>query len=182
MRDFLRGWRRKMGLALLGMALLLTVGWFRSMVIQDEYWTMIGGEMYGTDSANGDFVIFREVASDYDMRGGRYIHIAYLHGGSPLDNFSPPEFGKEWSHSAAGISINCITAQTGQMNRLGQPRMFHVIRCPYWELVLVLTLIAAALILPPQRRANRGTSAAPDASSQSVSAAPTTPPRSSPEH
>ena len=37
MRDFLHGWRRKAGLALLEMALLLTLRWFRSMVIQDHY-------------------------------------------------------------------------------------------------------------------------------------------------
>lgn len=36
MREFFQGWRRKTGLALLAMALLLTGAWFRSLVVADE--------------------------------------------------------------------------------------------------------------------------------------------------
>ena len=155
LKDFFYGWRRKFALVLLGMALLLTVGMLRSFVIQDEYWTMLGGDMYGTDSANGEWAIHHEAASSYDMRGDWYVHIGYRHAGQPLVNFTLPSYAEQWHRSAGGISLRCFVSQTGGLNRLGQPRTFHVLREPYWELVLVLTLLAAALILPSRRRVNR---------------------------
>ncbi len=156
MKDFFRGWRRKIGLVLLAMALLLTVGMLRSFVIQDEYWTILGGRMYGTDSANGEWAIFREAASDYDMRGCWYVHVGYRHAGQPQGSFTLPSYAEQWHRSAGGVSLRCFVNQTGELNRLGQPRTFHVLRGPHWELVLVLTLFAAALILPSRRRVNRG--------------------------
>ena len=155
MSDFLHGWRRKVGLVFLGMALLLTVGWFRSMTIHDDCWTVIGGEQYGIGSANGDLEIFREAASTYDMQGDWYAHWATPHNGSPQATWTSPTYVEQWHCSVAGILIRCLIAPTDELNRLGQPPTYHIIRFPYWELVLALTLIAAALILPRPRRVTR---------------------------
>ena len=170
MADFLHGWRRKIGLVILGMALLLTVGWFRSMVIQDECWTVIGGDMYGINSANSDLEIYRELTSAHDMRGDLYGRVGYLHAGRPTFYCNLPTYGERWRHSVAGFSIECVVNLNGELNRLGQARTFHVIRCPYWEPILVLTLVAAALILPPPRRVARRPSEAPSVTSTVPSA------------
>ena len=157
MKGFFYGWRRKIGLVLLGLALLLTVGMLRSFVIQDEYWTVLGGNLYGTDSANGEWAILHEAASNYDMRGCWYVHVGYRHAGQPQGSFTLPSYAEQWHRSAGGVSLRCFVNQAGELNSLGQPRTFHVLRGPFWEPVLVLTLLAAALILPAWRRVNRGT-------------------------
>ena len=154
MRDFLHGWRRKVGLAFLGVALLLTVRWFRSMVIQDEYWTMIGGNFVGTNSASGGLEIWRTAASDYDMRGDWYVHVGYLHAGRPNLNFSASLYREQWHRLVVGFSVGCFI-ELGVSFQTGQPKTWYVIRGPYWELVLISTFIAAALILPRPRRITR---------------------------
>ena len=177
MSDFLHGWRRKVGLVFLGLSLLLTVGWFRSMVLQDECWSMIGGDLYGTNSATGDLELWRSAASDYDMRGDWYIHVGYLHAGSPQLTFRSSSYVERWCYSVAGLSIKCLI-EKASLTRLGRPVTFHVLRGPYWELILIGTLITAALILPrPRRVARRLNEATPsvtstDRAADAVPAAP----------
>ena len=166
MGEFFKGWRRKAGLVTLVVAMLLTVGMLRSFVIQDEYWTILAGDMYGTDSANGELAVLRETASAYDMRGDWYIHCAYRHAGKPQANFTAPSYREESSQFCAGFTFKCFVHQTGELNRLGQPRTFHVIRGSYWKLILALTLIAAALILPERWQVIREALVASNSSSR----------------
>ncbi len=162
MADFLHGGRRKIGLVILGMALLLTMGWFRSMVIYDEFWTEVGGDCFVARSVQGDFEIHRGIGLSFDWMGEWYHHHRY----TPEDDreliySSLTPNNEQWRRSLAGFSIRCFTDKSKISNRHGDTVPWYIIRGPYWELILISTLIAAALILPRPRRTTRRPNDAP---------------------
>ena len=59
MRELVRGWRRKTGLALLAVALLLTVAWFRSLIFTDTIFYTFG-DCYWLHSSGGSLSWVRQ--------------------------------------------------------------------------------------------------------------------------
>lgn len=55
MREFFRGWRRKIGCIILLIAFVLSVIWVRSYLADDLLTIAVGGGQHGLSSINGEF-------------------------------------------------------------------------------------------------------------------------------
>ena len=169
MRDFLHGWRRKVGLVFLGMALLLTMGWFRSMVYHDQLSTVIGGVLYWSESVNGSVLFLREVDGNqvkaypwnYDMRDVWYQHsVRAIHDSSRRSFLpSPPwtyrDESTQWRLSLGSASATRFIDRAEVSNGQRRPRSCLVAACGYRDLILFLTMIATVMILLPNYRSGK---------------------------
>ena len=165
MREFFRGWRRKAGLATLGMALLMMAAWMRSIVFWDGiYFSLLPGTGHDLVSERG-LIGWERVTypidedsnypmmkweSDPNSRTGEAFNFAYLESRSD-ESFV-------WRRCYGGFSIG-VTSGVGILPPFSfdkddlpfTPIRFVVV--PYWSLILPLTLLSAWLLLIKPRPA-----------------------------
>lgn len=136
MREFFKGWRRKLGCVTLVIACVLAAGWIRSL-------TQHEGISFRTGQMSDQSVISFQSA----------INWCWLDGSTDLDNFpslhwsSVPHSrdlmvinpGRTWRWTFAGIGIHDFTYDGNAT--------FAVLVIPYWLIVLPLTLLSAWLLL-----------------------------------
>lgn len=148
MREVFHGWRRKTGLALLAMAVLLTVAWFRSLVLTDIFSTVAFGDLHVVRSGHGVAVWGRQLGLTIDV-GGWYSHDTIKHRNSyqfskawkPLDSWRCC-----WQYGIGDVAV-------GSHEQIGDGGLRTLWwRAPYWILVLPLTLMSAFLIFSKPRQ------------------------------
>ena len=149
MREFFRGWQRKTGLALLAMALLLTVAWFRSVGIRDRVVFDTYGIHHIVCSSEGKLDWFRYV----DPNMGKVIPQW------SSDNLAPEDQQKTFMLDGDVIRFTNETNWRilGVGYRAGEEfedrRCFRQWAVQYWLFILPLTLLSAWLILAKPRPA-----------------------------
>ena len=163
MGDFFRGWRRKAGLATLAMALVLTVGWMRSVVVVDEIFVHppvslehTGPRTYHTVRSQGGVVGWEQWTTDSGL-----VLISETYNTSfssrevtASDSIDIPKgfiVVFNWRLKCCGIDLGSAFVD----NKFGAFSNRHSIHCivPYWLFVLPLTLLSAWLLLIKPRPA-----------------------------
>ena len=154
MREFFQGWRRKSGLALLAMALLLTAAWFRSLVLTDIFATVAFGDHHVVQSGHGVVVWARQLGFTIFIDGW-YSHDTIEHrtivskSSKWNEAWKPAESWRCcWQYGIGDAAVGCHEQVEGG----GRLRTLWW-RAPYWELVLPLTLLSGWLILAKPRPA-----------------------------
>jgi len=153
MSEFFRGWRRKMGVAVLVIAVILVGGWVRSGTYSDSI-QLRGGERtrFDLDSENG-FLFFSWITSEHahSMRICPYFLTLYCP--------DPEAFYLFYLDDTVTHRLGWLAA--GRRERLVNERNpDHTIEwwISYFSLILPLTLLAAYLLLsaPPRQRKMAG--------------------------
>lgn len=140
MREFFKGWRRKTGLSLLAMAMLLTVAWFRSVGIRDSIDFDISDTHHFICSSESMLTWFRNV-NFYEGKlrwsseslAPRYRQKAFM-----LDVCVT--MGNETNWRTVGVGYR------GGKHFAGGT-YFHQWGVQYWLFVLPLTVFSAILLL-----------------------------------
>jgi hypothetical protein len=151
--DFLKGWRRKTGLPLLAMALVLAGLWCRSVVWIDDISFRANGDVFGVRSGRGMLRLVWEPNSPWEIPGP-FSHTINLNCDANKDAMSfDPEY---WESQKLGvvwvIGYNKPTANTVANGWRAASAELYWLRVPYWSLMLPLTLLSAWLILAKPRR------------------------------
>lgn len=151
MGDFFRGWRRKIGIALLAIALVLANAWIRSFVCYDELVVSHQQFTHFIKSSRGRFGWegWTDTPSFWDSND---IQIYWENGlmskddddllGGLLGDSDEVEWQLKW----AGFEF-------GDATRVVEQRRVQRWDIPYWSLVLPLTLLSAWLLLIKPRPA-----------------------------
>ncbi|MDB5345600.1 MAG: hypothetical protein JWP89_3977 [Schlesneria sp.] len=132
MREFVRGWRRKVGCLTLAMACLLTAAWVRSFVLHDVVVIPIWNSYTYVVSVNGELAL----EPTYLDRGGADPYWVTLPYNSDITIFDFLQDDIEWIWRGAGLAISKTSP--------GHTTDFII---HYAWLTLPLTLLSAYLIL-----------------------------------
>jgi hypothetical protein len=143
-REFFQGWRRKTGLALLAMALLLTVAWMRGAVYHDQVALRYGRTSHFFSSVHGQVRWERTIQSTSRPANRPRPPIIKWNSRKTPKNLVPPsrEEGTAWRWTWGWVYIGTLKEE--------DRREIWVI--PYWSTVLPLTLISAFLIFSKPRQ------------------------------
>lgn len=145
MREFFKGWRRKVGCVALVVACVFTSGWIRSFGTTD--WLSMRGRGEARPplkivSSIGSFAILpMKYSSSMNWIRSFDLTLPHLESAGPISiEMRPANFTWHWKHCGFGYA-------TESNNSYGPVRFYWLFMVPYWSLVLPLTLLAAYLIL-----------------------------------
>ena len=157
MGEFFRGWRRKIGVVTLMMALVLMGGWVRSMSVEDvlkfpsaegfcfctfEHERISWGELTGPDSE-----ITAKRLTQWKWLSGRID----LHSGIGPTNTSDHKFyyyEHDWKWDLCGFYF---AEGHGKLTGPCPSTRLRLYVIPYWSIVIPLTLISLWLLLSKSR-------------------------------
>ena len=148
MREFFRGWRRKIGVVALVMACVFMAGWVRSHSSDDSLSQNDKSGLNTVYSRCGRLEFERFIPGFGDRAPGGLgisIHSYSACGQVPSDITADSEMSWRWA--CAGFHIG-----QGQYKEIFKHRTFII---PYWFIVLPLTALSAFLILPKPRPSNQ---------------------------
>lgn len=148
MREFFRGWRRKVGVGTLLMACVVMGGWMRSVKTFDCF-RLIQNRWHFVliQSDRGTLTLF-------DSHPNSIEAVLWWYGDQgetvePCDPLKPQDDLKiEWRWDWAGFIVGAFSAldNTQQLIRT------DVFLVPYWFIVCTLTTLSAFLLLPKTRQ------------------------------
>ena len=161
MREFFRGWKRKLGVVTLVMACVLTAGWVRSQSLVDDYCTGNGTlpDRFRIRSCSDRITVISEHnKSNWNRPGGwgyRRLEVKDL-----VNSPTGYEFEIERHVFEYDAHLRFWGFEYGFLREAIQPstRQFRATFCtiPYFSIVLPLTLLSAWLLLLKPRPAKRG--------------------------
>lgn len=180
MKDFFRGWRRKVGVCTLAMACVFAAGWVRSLVVCDQVafaldaidrFTIVVTSNHFLTSKNG---CIRWIRYEPLSNG---VNPAIMNPSSiwstvPLD--PPSEPFDEFKDTLAGVSITMtrksfigehywhwrlrwLNFDFGKGQAYGDAPMFVWV-VPYWSATIPLTALACWLLIKPSKTDSTKTS------------------------
>jgi hypothetical protein len=117
MGEYFKGWRRRLGVVTLVMACVFAAGWVRCSLISEQLQIRIS-----------DSTVCAIASGKQSLSWLMYNNAGYSH---PIRFYSASPPGKTYS------------LQTNWPD----PNNIHIIRLPYWSIVLPLTLLSAWLLL-----------------------------------
>ena len=131
MREFFKGWRRKIGCVALVMACAFLCGWVRSLYATDTVIRSVNHTTEGVFSTEGSFGWFKQDHPEIINRSAFWEASVGEFG-----TISDPTFVWSWN------GFSSIESQSGRASSI-----------PYWSIVIPLTLLSAYLIVwkPRQR-------------------------------
>lgn len=146
MREFFKGWRRKVGCGLLVIAVALLGAWGRSLWIVDD----VSVFLHYVQSANGHLVWFRDDKNLSDEPAVYWLTDSYDPGrhvrlGSPI---------VDWQFQFAGFGAGSVTT-------VDDVSQLWIVS--YWYFICPLTLLSAWLLLwkPRKKPQDDSSSSAP---------------------
>ena len=150
MREFFRGWRRKVGVGTLLLACLISAAWGFSTHVYALVDHHFGDWQYHALSYDGKFALWRYKPNDWVRK--RRVQLIHCWGAnrSDLDNYRITIEAQKDVYSRRFAA--CGFSNQGRENEIG-PTEFMEFTVPYWQPILPLTLLSACLILwkPRQR-------------------------------
>ena len=131
MGAFFKGWKRKVGVLTLVMALILTRMWIRSASIGDELTFPIGTQWDDCVASNNQCLVWGRYRPDF-----RPAHRPFPQWRTipPINWDDPPNSDVRWRYLGFGI-----------VDRNNERLSYLLI--PYWSITIPLTLISAFLLL-----------------------------------
>ena len=149
MADFCKGWRRKIGLVTLALAMMLSAGWVRSFTVRDVYSYTEGRSMITFRSFEGGLGWQRFTPAGMFMsRGWRSDPHFKFAANDPwwrFDNFDEADI--DWRWDGAGFSFGAASKKNPPL-----VRSLDLWIVPYWVLVLPLIVGSSFLLLIPPAR------------------------------
>ena len=157
MRELFKGWRRKMGFVMLGLACVFAAGWVRSQQIFDASVRNFGGYRYMVTSFDGMIDIGR--TSEIDglpsviWNSGKLSQLSGFEvddngARRPFDPWKSIEVDWKWDCGRFHIGAGKLKWRTGTL---------QVETCiiPYWSIVIPLTLISFLLLISHPRTSSQ---------------------------
>lgn len=138
MREFFRGWRRKVGCVTLAMALFWANEWSQSH---------LGGSMINLSRTKRILSLHGRVMLVM-MNSGDHIRPWIRSQNGDIDASAGNIWSPEWRRTFAGMEIGRDVY--GNANQHVDNATWY--RVPHWSVVLPLTLLSAYLILTPSRK------------------------------
>jgi hypothetical protein len=135
MREFLRGWKRKLGCMTLVIACAFAAPWIRSYSICDDFTLSKHGQFDSLVSVDGQLF-----TTSGPYRGPDEFRRTTRRA-QPIQNLWAGRF--EWQWRCCGF---------GSASSSTQNRTIYLKIIPYWSVVLPLTLMSAYLLLSKPRR------------------------------
>ena len=147
MKEFFRGWRRKVGVVTLIMALVLMVGWVRSFHLWDSVSvpTKYNGNIHTFTSREGNLSWGRS----FDTNGADACRNAsFRFNSTPAQSLKLVSVAHldEWRFACGGFDF---------FKRDFPNQTLICWRFPYWSFVLPLTALSAYLLLTKPRQSNQ---------------------------
>ena len=143
MREFFRGWRRKIGVIMLVLACVLVAGWVRSKSVFDQVDIVAVDSHFVAQSLKGHFCMVRVVW------GHKLTPRASFNSIKPPDGEFQPWSGDDWSliwrYKLAGIDV--LKAK----HDIREGAVQHKFIISYWSIVIPLTVLSAWLLLSKPR-------------------------------
>lgn len=146
MREFFRGWRRKVGCVTLVMALALTGAWIRSSLVQDEIYLLRPERVYAIQSSVGG-IQWENHSPSFVFPGGGSFHWISRTMVYPSE--------RHWrSHVLEeNVCWDCAGfVYYKAIDSTPLSRTVEIWRGPYWSLVVPLTMLSSYLLLCPPRK------------------------------
>ena len=143
MRKFFHGWRRKVGCAMLVMALSFTAAWVRSSLVFDMVTIPVGNHNSFSFESKRQSLCLSWTQEHSNVAIG--VPFAW-HAMAPMDPMAASVKGTVlWNDDMIG-EFGCLVA-------LGEEYPHGIILiAPYWSAVAALTLLSACLILWPNKQ------------------------------
>jgi len=159
MGEFFKGWRRKIGVLTLVMALVFTVGWVRSISIYDRINLLAFVDRKPQECS---YVIVSQHSCIMLLRWEgtkpfRVLPSDVFHSG-PLAPSDPPNSGLSYSDECLGQFCGAAFRQGHAAN--GQIKEYTFV-LHYWHFVLPLTLVSLWLLLTKPRKSTENKIAEP---------------------
>ena len=144
MGSVFHGWRRKVGLLTLAMALMFMGGWGRSLSILDLFSVPDGsGMVWYITLDNGFVVCCRDVDSDLERPQWEAYPIDAV-GSFKLDNYDDLRY--RW------LGFGIIKYPDHSIGETDEMDFWKVWFISYWSIVVPLTLLSAYLLLSKPRK------------------------------
>jgi len=155
MKEFFKGWRRKVGCVTLLMALFLTGMWIRSFKIFDNFWITSLQNRNSLSSSDGCIRLGHAHANEarvtkWDVKYDSHV---IKRKAKSASNFTEHDF----SRVAGDFYLKSATHNWGHYSDLvqtpGPPISVRLIsaQVPYWSIVIPLTLLSAWLLISKSR-------------------------------
>lgn len=148
MRDFFRGWRRKVGVALLIVSCAFAAGWVRSLWISDQLTYVVGTRPCESCLSVNGFLVWVSFRSDKPLAENTTSAVRW-NGGikvSPSDfnnQDAPRQLVIDWTYRWPMFGA-------GRMRQYSNPNR-SLMYVAYWSIVVPLILISAYLLLRTPR-------------------------------
>ena len=137
MREFFKGWRRKVGALMLVMACVAMLGWVRSFPFDEAVWFPTGKRSYSGLISQSGFLVWVSFHHEADAQRAPdffdWQSQASL-GTTPFEDYSTWKVLWNWNEFSSISNESPGEQQTRWI-------------APYWSIVLPVTLIAAYLLL-----------------------------------
>jgi len=162
MIGFANGWRRRLGLRVLVLALVFMVGWIRSLAFYDEIRFHTAPDttdgLISTDSSIG-----WERRTGFESHAGQSSSFMEFSVGHPFVDISsssdPRQSRWDWKWYWCGFGDGSAVYGSGLAETGFEHHTFWVV--PYWSLVFPLTLLSACLLLLKPRPLKQTTTVDP---------------------
>lgn len=147
MREFFRGWRRKLGCVLLTISLASMGGWIRSLSLQDQIIVARHDSVQFFTSMNGALVWSR--SSPYYLSASiRWSSKEF--NKAMLDSWYGAEVRWKWQRFGFDFGAGSYTDKSSVGGVF--TRRVELWQVPYWAVTVPLTLISSYLILGKPRK------------------------------
>lgn len=154
MGGYFSGWRRKLGLAALGLACVLLIGWVRSIRTKDVFQLRVAKTRVWFLTSNKSWIYWQFVRESFPSQ----LTLQQ----TTIVGFAPPSISLSSLHfvGSADDANHFVVLATEQLSILvNAQRSYYpglkmdVLGAPYWSLVLPFTAISAWLLLSKRRQA-----------------------------
>ena len=152
MGEYFRGWKRKIGLLVLGLACVLLVWWVRSIRTKDVFQLRVAKTRVCFLTSNKSWIYWQFVRESFPSQ----LTLQQ----TTIVGFAPPSITLSSWHfvSSADDANQFVVLTTEQLSILvNAQRSYYpglkmeVLGAPYWSLVLPLTALSAYLLLSKPR-------------------------------
>ena len=150
MREFFRGWRRKVGCVTLLMACVLMGGWIRSLRVHDQLIVPRGDSVHIFASQNG---MLGWARISQLLATIPFSWTSTTLTGTMEDSWDDAEVHWRWHCCGFDIGAATLTAKSSIWGIKMEVEQWGV---PYWSLTIPLTLLSAYLMLwKPRKRVDK---------------------------
>lgn len=151
MRECFRGWRRKIGVLTLMMALVFMGGWVRSFSIKDEISVRKNVGITTHLISNRSRLGWKSVTIDDPLSTNFTISFYFAKPAKEHDFYRGHDVRWKWRWQCCGFEF-------GRFIPNGPPWIEEIWIIPYWSLVIPLTALSAFLLLSKPRKSTQGIS------------------------
>lgn len=159
MREFFKGWRRKIGLLALFTACLFMVMWVRSLFVLDRFYFPQPDRVILSLDGACRWLSFTPIDSDVTgwPKQLRWVPspLADKHRHSyDIYNLNAMKIHWRWRWGGFDFSAVSESFETAPIPPSTPPRRYEIRQIPYWSLIVPFTCVSAYLILwKPRKRA-----------------------------